>query len=127
MAKHEQDEAGRRFRVLVVEDEPFVAMELKAALATGGFDVLGPVGSVADALGILEDERPDAAVLDVRLGSERVTPVAVALKALGVPFVLASASSASELAADDALADVQNLGKPTNLKQLIDVIAALPR
>ncbi len=54
--------------VLVVEDELFIAIELKAALAEAGFRVLGPVGSASDALDLLHDERPHAAVLDVNLG-----------------------------------------------------------
>lgn len=111
--------------VLVVEDEVFLAMELEAALTDGGFRVLGPAASVRDALDLLTSECPDAAVLDFNLGRDKVTPVALQLKTLGVPFVLASASSAAELSRYAVLADITNLGKPTDLKRLVAAVRAL--
>lgn len=124
MNKPAEDGDGRRC-VLVVEDEALIAMELATALTAGGFRVLGPAGSVDHALDLLRDERPDAAVLDVTLGSERVTPVALLLKSLGVPFILASASDTADLALSAILADAINLGKPTDLKRLVQVVHAL--
>lgn len=64
-------------------------------------------------MALLTNHRPDVAVLDMNLRGERVTPVAEALKAMGVPFVLASAYAAAELASDAALAGACNVGKPT--------------
>lgn len=111
--------------VLVVEDEVFLAMELETALIDGGFRVLGPAASVKDALDLLGGECPDAAVLDFNLGRDKVTPVALQLKSLGVPFVLASASSAAELSRYAVLADIANLGKPTDLMRLVAAVRAL--
>jgi DNA-binding response OmpR family regulator len=88
----------RRLAVLVVEDDLFIGLELKACLEDAGFLVLGPVGSVRDALNLITKRRPDAAVLDVNLGREKVTPVAERLNLLDVPFVIASASDPEELA-----------------------------
>jgi DNA-binding response OmpR family regulator len=112
-------------RILVVEDEVWLAIELEDALREGGFDVIGPAASVRQALSLLNDERPDAAVLDVTLGGEKVTPVALLLKSIGIPFVLASASDAAELARHDCLADARNLGKPTDLVKLVEVVRGL--
>jgi DNA-binding response OmpR family regulator len=119
----EIDVDGRRC-VLVVEDEVLIAMELKAALIDGGFRVLGPAASVDHALDLVCEERPHAAVLDFNLVGEKVTPVALQLKALGVPFVLASAVHAAELAAHPVLADVLNIGKPTDLDRLVEALKA---
>ncbi len=74
-------------RVLVVEDEIFVAMLVEGLLQDLGCDVVGPVSNVADALALVRKERLDAAVLDVNLGSERVFPVADSLTVSSVPFV----------------------------------------
>lgn len=120
-----EDEAERRFRVLVVEDEVLIAMELASALRAAEFEVIGPVGSVDDALDLIDDIQPDAALLDVNLGRERVTPVAMKLQSLEVPYLLASASTAEELSRDEVLASVLNLGKPTNLNQLVKAMRAL--
>ncbi|QKK20442.1 response regulator [Rhizobium indicum] len=119
----EIDVEGRRC-VLVVEDEVLIAMELKAALIDEGFRVLGPAASVDHALDLVSEERPHAAVLDFNLVGEKVTPVALQLKALGVPFVLASAVHATELAAHPVLAGVANIGKPTDPKRLVEALKA---
>ncbi|WP_184401398.1 response regulator [Rhizobium sp. BK650] len=109
--------------ILVVEDEFFIALEIKTALTSAGFNVLGPAASVDHALELLHDTKPNAAVLDVDLGGERVTPVALQLKALGIPFVLASAADAAALAQNAALAGVRNLGKPADMRQLAAAVA----
>jgi DNA-binding LytR/AlgR family response regulator len=76
-------------RLLVVEDDYMVAVELARSLEEMGAQVIGPVGSVKDALAMVEmaDARVDAAVLDINLHDERVYPVADALAGRGVPFV----------------------------------------
>jgi DNA-binding response OmpR family regulator len=111
--------------ILVVEDEFFIALEIKTALTSAGFNVLGPAGSVDHALELLRDTKPDAAVLDVDLGGERVTPVAIQLKVLGIPFVLASAADPAALAQNAALAGVRNVGKPTDMRQLAAAIGEI--
>lgn len=110
------------FRVLVAEDEFFIAMELDATLRGAGFEVMGPVSTVAAALDRLSAERPDAAVLDVNLRGERVTPVAHVLLAMDVPFVLASAYLPADLTAEPALTAARNLGKPTSAVELVSVM-----
>jgi len=100
-------------------------LEIKGALTKAGFGVLGPASSVDHALDLLRDTKPDAAVLDVDLGGERVTPVALHLKALGVPFVLTTAADPVAISQNATLAGVCNLGKPTDLHQLADAVAAI--
>ncbi|WP_245456225.1 hypothetical protein [Rhizobium leguminosarum] len=58
------------------------------------------------------------------LVGEKVTPVALELQALDVPFVLASAVHPTELAVPPVLAGVANSGKPTDLKRLVDALKA---
>lgn len=112
-------------RVLVVEDEFFIAMELEANLRDRGFEVIGPALSVEAALMLLQSHRPDAAVLDVNLQGEKVTPVARRLVALNIPFVLASAYAASDLATEAVLAGALNVGKPTDLNRLFAALEGL--
>jgi len=102
-------------------------MELEAALTGEGFRVIGPAASVGDAIYLLSEECPDVAVLDFNLGREKVTPVALQLRALGVPFVLATATERSELALYEVLAEAPNLGKPADLRRLVESINGLAR
>jgi len=78
-------------RILLVEDEPLIAMMLEDVLETLGHSVAAVCDSVAGALARLGDGGIDAAILDVNLrGGEQSWPVADALADRGIPFVLAS-------------------------------------
>jgi CheY-like chemotaxis protein len=84
-------------RLLVVEDDPFIAIDLHDLLASAGAVVLGPVPTVRAALALLETDRPHAALLDLNLRGEMSTPVAEALQAAAVPFVLVTGYSGSQI------------------------------
>ena len=81
-------------RILVVEEEAIVAMLFDDELFEAGAQVVGPAGSVDDALLLIEAAATDgglsAAVLDIKLEGEAVKPVADTLAALGVPFLFAT-------------------------------------
>lgn len=79
--------ALRNQRVLVVEDEAVVAMELARLLTAAGAKVVGPAGTIEEALGLLDDHPIDRALLDVNLGGRLITPVAKALTHRRIPFV----------------------------------------
>jgi CheY-like chemotaxis protein len=84
--------------MLVVEDDYLIASDLASWLESKGAHVLGPAASVDDALVLLRTASlPDAAVLDINLGDERVFPVADALEAADVPFVFLSGYDAREI------------------------------
>jgi two-component system, response regulator PdtaR len=109
--------------VLVVEDEILIAMDLELLLRRHGWRVLGPAGTVAEARRLLAGQTPDVALLDFNLRGEPVTPVAEELRARGVPFVLASAYDNRGLTRAAALAEVPNLGKPTDEPRLLAALA----
>ena len=78
-------------KVLVVEDDYFIADETRRMLVATGAEVIGPVASVDAALAkIAKSPVIDAAVLDVNLRDVMVFPVADELAARGVPFVFAT-------------------------------------
>src|SRR3954466_14757958 len=54
-------------RILLVEDEALTAIAMAQAVEAAGYQVLGPVGRVQDAIDMAQTTRPDAAVLDVNL------------------------------------------------------------
>src|SRR3954471_12632362 len=75
-------------RVLLAEDDALVALYLMTTLQTAGYVVVGPVSAVAEALTIIDSEPPDAAVLDLRFAAGDTAPVAAALLAGDVPFMV---------------------------------------
>jgi DNA-binding NtrC family response regulator len=77
----------RNSRILVVEDEFLIALELEACLRGAGASVIGPSATVSAALERAEETDLSAAILDVRLGSESVAPVARHLVSRATPFL----------------------------------------
>jgi DNA-binding response OmpR family regulator len=110
--------------VLVVEDEALLALDLEARLGRHGWRVLGPAATVAQALRLLEGggPLPDVALLDANLRGEMATPVAERLRALGVPFVVASAYDGARLAAL-GLGGAPAVGKPSRERALLAALA----
>lgn len=76
--------------ILIVEDEPLIAMMLEDYLLSLGHEVSGSCDNVSAALAAIDTVAFDLAILDVNLKGENVWPVAAALRQRGTPFVLAS-------------------------------------
>lgn len=110
-------------RILVVEDEALVAMLLEDALGDAGCTILGPTVSVEQSLGLLHDQRPDAAVIDLNLAGESSGPVADALAGMGVPFVVATGYGAEGLPPGHE--GVPVLTKPYDPSELIELLTRL--
>jgi Response regulator containing CheY-like receiver, AAA-type ATPase, and DNA-binding domains len=81
--------AGRR--ILVVEDEALLALDLQQLLDQRGVEVIGPAGSVSQALEAINENHIDCALLDVKLGDETADAVAVALEQRAIPTVFVTA------------------------------------
>lgn len=77
-------------RVLVVEDDYFIASSLTEELQHRGISVVGPVSDGDDALRLVAAETVDFAVLDINLDGAMVFPVAAALRDASIPFIFAT-------------------------------------
>lgn len=118
----EQPLQGRR--VLVVEDEYMLAEDLRQQLIEEGAVVVGPVGSVAQALALLGSPKTlNAAILDVNLGGELVYPVADALTEQGVPYVFTTGYDASALPV--RFSAIGRCEKPIDIKKVVDFVGGL--
>ena len=113
--------AGRA--ILVVEDEPLLAMLLGEELQAAGARVLGPAATPAEALACLAGERPDAAVLDRHLRGEDARPVAAELARLGIPFVVTTGDGIAGL--PEALTPAAVFAKPYEAEALLAGLARL--
>jgi CheY-like chemotaxis protein len=80
-------------RILVVDDEPLIAMMVEDWLVELGCEVVGPVGSVEEGLTMAGTADLDGAILDVNLGGRNCFSVAHALKQRDVPFAFATGDS----------------------------------
>ncbi len=99
--------------ILIVEDEPLIAMMLEDFLDSMGHRVAGMAESVPDALALVEQGGFDVAIIDVHLKGEHVWPVADRLAERGIPYILATGGHISPPPAQHADAPV--LSKPYTL------------
>jgi len=84
-------------RILIVEDEALIAELLAMYIEEIGHETIGPAGTVAQALSLLNGERPACAILDCALGREESTPIAETLTKAGIPFAFATGRGADAL------------------------------
>ena len=107
-------------RILIVEDEPFIALTLEDMLDELGFALVGTVSQVGEALEMAGREQVDCALLDVNLGSEKIDPVADLLAQRGCPFIFTTGYGRSGIPA--AHADRPVLQKPFRMDDLSTVL-----
>jgi len=113
----------RAKRILIVEDEYFLADETRRKLEDLGAIVVGPTARVSQAIQLIEQQQIDAAILDVHLGDELVFPVADELELRKIPFVFATGYDPSYIPAKYtgfALCE-----KPTELEKIASALFGL--
>lgn len=96
--------------ILIVEDDYFIANDLQRDFTNAGFRVVGPVASLAKALGIVEVKEIAGAILDINLDGEKVYQVADLLIERGVPVVFVTGYERPSI--PDRYRDVQLCLKP---------------
>ena len=115
---------GAHRRVLVVEDEPLIALELESCLEDLGFEVSGRCATLSEAEA-LADPPPDIAILDVDLAGRTTFALGGRLKRSGVQLIFCTGYAGVDL--PPALAGVPVLVKPVTREALAGAIEALPR
>lgn len=118
----------QRARILIMEDEFIVALDLADLAAELGYLVEGPFATVADGFRAIELTPPDAAILDVQLADGEVFPLADRLVSIGVPVIFHSGhADAAMLSA--RYPGARSAGKPCGTDQLVRLLveATTPR
>jgi two-component sensor histidine kinase len=116
-----RDQPIKGRRVLLVEDEPLVAMMMAQMIAELGGEVIGPFGTLGEALAGLP-EAIDAALLDVNVGGELVYPLADKLAARGTPITFLTGYDSRSI--DKRFAGAGVLTKPIDEPDLISALNA---
>ena len=111
-------------RILVIEDEYFLAEDICSVLRGLGADIIGPAGEVGDAIGIVNSGAfIDGAVLDVNLKDVSILPVADRLRARNIPFVFTTGYDRSAI--DIRFKDIQLFEKPINVAAMAHSLGKL--
>ena len=104
-------------RILVVEDEGLIALNLELMLRRFGCEIVGPISEVDDIVGMARKHYPDGAFLDVNLRGRKVFDVLPEMMGLGVPCVLSSGYDDPTLF-PAAFRDMPRIAKPFDEKAL---------
>ncbi|MDG4647843.1 hypothetical protein P6F26_05260 [Roseibacterium sp. SDUM158017] len=105
--------SGEAKKVLVLEDEVLVALDIVGMIEDRGFRAMGPYHRAENALAALETETPDFAILDVNLGPRATSePVARRLDELGVPFAFATGYASTNTLMPGLFSKATKIAKP---------------
>jgi two-component sensor histidine kinase/CheY-like chemotaxis protein len=111
------------FRVLVIEDEYYIATDIARTLRGAGATVSGPCPSEEAARDELVAQRPDAVVLDINLGSGPSFTLAETVKDHGIPFVFVTGYDQGKI--PEEFREIERLEKPTQLRHIVQAIGKL--
>jgi PAS domain S-box-containing protein len=115
---------GRARRILVVEDEALVALQLQEDLESDGHHVVGPARNLEQGISLAVSEAIDAALVDVSLGRETSAPIADELMARNIPFAFATGYADSSIL-PERLRAVPRLSKPYALSEVRRLVESL--
>jgi DNA-binding response OmpR family regulator len=107
-------------RVLVVEDDYYIALEMCSALRAAGADIVGPARDLETGLAAIREESIDCGVLDINLRGRMGFQIATELRSRGIPAIFATGYDASMIPAE--LADATRLEKPVDMAALCRAI-----
>lgn len=113
-------------KILIVEDDPFIAMDLEDTFLSNGYNVLGPVAKVDPGLALLDVETPDVAILDYNLGRETSISIARYLNDNDIPYVFLSGQIERVIVGHD-IPEVKVIAKPFIPEQVVSIVQALTR
>ncbi|MBN8992590.1 MAG: response regulator [Rhizobiales bacterium] len=107
--------------VLIVEDDPIIALDFEDTLLGSGVQSVRTAGSVARALALIDQRPPDFALLDVSLNREKSFAVAERLDALKIPFAFVTGYGA-DARLPAAFTDKPRLPKPYSTEALLALL-----
>lgn len=110
-------------RVLIVEDEPMLALDLENELIAAGFEVVGVATTVEEGVLKAQALQIDVAAVDLNLNDKSSAPVAAALRARSIPFLFVSGYRPDAL--PEGYEAVPLLAKPIDPAILIERLAKL--
>jgi two-component SAPR family response regulator len=111
------DAVGPPLRILVVEDEGLIALNLELMLRCFGCEIIGPISEIDGIVGAARMHNPDGAFLDVNLRGRKVFDILPELMSLGIPCVLSSGYD-DPMLFPAAFRDLPRIAKPFDEKAL---------
>ena len=115
----------RPARILILEDEPLIALNLEDVLINAGFTIAGVAGKLDRALALIESGACDAAIIDSNLAGVSASPVAASLAGRGLPYIVMSGYSPDQMQGEYPRASF--LSKPCRPELLVETLNSVLR
>lgn len=103
-------------RVLILEDDLVVGLDIAEELSDDGYEIAGPVSNISDAMKLIESADIDFAVLDANIKGELPRRLARRCRNRAIPFVYVSGHDANYIRS--RLPDAPLIAKPFKMKTL---------
>lgn len=110
-------------KVLILEDQPLIVLDIEDSLVREGFEVVGSLSSCEAALEWLGQRLPDVVVLDIELRDGNCVQVARILTNKQIPFVVHSGSLSTDSEVDTVFQSGRWVGKPAGAGELVAAVA----
>lgn len=120
-----RDNSINQVKILVVEDEPFIALELQDTLHDAGYSVVGPALTFQQAVSLFESLPFNIALLDINIGQgEMIFPIAEQIHRKQIPIAFVTGYGAHAILPAELRA-CPVVEKPVNPKELLKVVRKL--
>ena len=115
------------YRVMILEDDPFIALDMEGVMEDAGFEVAGPVASVPEAMKLISCEKngsPDCALLDFYVTGGTSEFIARELQRKNIPFLFVTGNSKD---VEDTFADEAPIirSKPVEVDRILKDVEML--
>ena len=107
-------------KILLVEDETLIALDIEFAITDANCDVIGTAQTVDEGLSMLNSMPCDGVVLDANLGGHSVQPIIKHLQAKALPYIVVSGYTRDQL--EFLPEEAVLIGKPFSMTELVDAI-----
>ena len=109
-------------RILIIEDDAIISLDIEFALAAAGAEVVGPAPTVSRAVELANDSNITAAIVDLRLRRESAGPAVDSLRHRGIAFIFYSGQADQQAA--QVWPEVPLLMKPARHEAIVATLAA---
>jgi two-component sensor histidine kinase/DNA-binding response OmpR family regulator len=114
----------RGCRILLVEDEALIALQLKSDLEAEGHTIVGPIANLSEGLRAAAESEFDIALIDINLGADNSAPIAEVLDHRKVPFAFTTGYN-DLIFLPPLLREYPHLAKPYNPADVKDLVSRL--
>lgn len=112
-------------RILILEDDVFLADDMCRSLQDAGYEVLGPFDEYSAELNQAFDRRPHAAILDMLLSGGSTSAIVDRLQSLEIPIIVPAGYAHSEVR--ERITDLSLVEKPYAMNRIVAAVRSVLR